>query len=339
MTEADWNAGYARCLAMVLPGDQIDETAERGGRIPSGFVIDRIEGSRPGSTLFRGAAVGACSPSSGQAAEALLCSASPISIMKPLHIITLAALAGSVHAGTEAPSPSAAPLTTAPAESGWWFRAAPYGWLTAIDGDITIGPLSAPVDISIADTLDTLDMAVMGLVEAGYDKWSLGVDVVYGKTSDDFDAGGRVFDSFRFEQKQWLVSPFVAYRAIETERYHMDVFAGARFTIIEADLTGRLVHGGDLSVGRDTDWVDPIVGIRGQGALTDTLFFRYNGDIGGFGASSDLVWQAFFGLGYRVNNNVNVALGYRGLGIDYSKDNFALDTVTHGPVIGLEVKW
>jgi len=33
MSETDWQAEHARCLCMVLPGDQIDETDEHGGRI------------------------------------------------------------------------------------------------------------------------------------------------------------------------------------------------------------------------------------------------------------------------------------------------------------------
>ena len=33
MSDADWNAGYARCLGMVLPGDQITEVDNRGERI------------------------------------------------------------------------------------------------------------------------------------------------------------------------------------------------------------------------------------------------------------------------------------------------------------------
>jgi isoamylase len=33
MSEADWNAGHVRCICMVLPGDQITETAEHGERI------------------------------------------------------------------------------------------------------------------------------------------------------------------------------------------------------------------------------------------------------------------------------------------------------------------
>ena len=108
----------------------------------------------------------------------------------------------------QAGTPVSAPVASEPVQSGgdWWFRAAPYGWLTAVEGDVGVGPLTTPVDVSMQDTLDSLDMTFMGLFEAGYDRWSFGVDVIYGKLSQDIDAGGHIFDSFRFEQKQWFIT-------------------------------------------------------------------------------------------------------------------------------------
>lgn len=254
-----------------------------------------------------------------------------------LHSLILIALTTAAQAGTPVKNPVT--TTPPPAEDGWHFRAAPYAWVTAIEGDIAIGPLSAPVDISMTDTLEDLDMGFMGVFEAGRGDWSLGLDLVYGKTSQDIGGGNRLFESFRYEQKQWLLTPFVAYRAVETEGYHMDVFAGARITVLQADLTGRFVGGGKETRGVDTEWADPIIGIRGQADLTNTMFFRYNADVGGFGVSSDLVWQAFAGLGYKVTDSLSLAFGYRAVGIDYTKDEFTMDTVSHGPVIGLELRW
>ncbi|TLD71867.1 hypothetical protein FEM03_03835 [Phragmitibacter flavus] len=256
--------------------------------------------------------------------------------MKLPHLIALLTLTSAAYAG---PDTSKNPMTTAPEESPWHFRSVVYGWVTAIEGDVGIGPLSAPVDISMSDTLDTLDMGYMGALELGYNKWAFGVDIVYGKTSQDIDGGGILFDSFRYEQKQWIITPAISYRVVETNDYHMDIFAGARFTVLDADLTGRLARGGEIALGSDKDWVDPIIGIRGQAALTEKLFVRYNADIGGFGVNSDLVWQAFLGLGIQCTDNVSVAIGYRGLGIDYSEDNLTLDTVTHGPVVGFELRF
>jgi hypothetical protein len=238
-----------------------------------------------------------------------------------------------------AKEPAATYTPAAPEASGWSFRAAPYAWLTAIDGDIAVGPLSAPVDISFGDTLDKLDMAYMGLVELGYDRWTLGADIVYGKFSNDIEGGGRIFRSFRYEYSQLVITPTLGYRVLESDTYHLDVFVGARMNWLDTTLTGRFVGGGQTQRSADESWADPIVGIRGQAALGDDFFMRYNADIGGFGVSSDLVWQAFLGLGYNITDSASVAIGYRGLGVDYSDGPLAFDTVTHGPVLGFELRF
>ena len=246
-----------------------------------------------------------------------------------LALLTSATIA---QAGTLVSAP-AAPVETS---NGWWFRAAPYGWLTAVEGDVSVGPLTTPVDVSMQDTLDSLDMTFMGLFEVGRDRWSLGVDVIYGKLSQDIDGGGHLFDSFRFEQKQWFITPALRYRVIDTSDYHMSVFAGARVTALEVDLTGRFARGGQVTHGADGSWVDPVVGIAGQADIGDRWFFRYSGDIGGFGVSSELIWNAFAGFGFNLTDSASVVLGYRGLGLDYTDGPLSLDIISHGPVLGAE---
>lgn len=243
-------------------------------------------------------------------------------------------------AGTNAITDSTPIPVTGPVESDWSFRFAPYAWLTAIDGDIGIGPLTAPVDISFSDTLEDLDMAYMFLVEAGYGRWTLTADFVYGDFSNNVAGGGQPFGSFRYEYTQWVLAPTVGYRVIETDGYAMDVFAGARVTNFETTLTGRFVGGGEIQRGADDTWTDPIIGFRGQSELSERFFLRYNADIGGFGVGSDLVWQAFLGLGYRITESASLAVGYRGLGVDYTSGDYnTLDVVNHGPVIGFEFRF
>ena len=167
-------------------------------------------------------------------------------------LLPLLLMATSTQAGT----PSTDPVSVAAessAEAGWWFRAAPYGWVTAIEGDMRIGPLSAPVEVSMEDTLKDLDMAAMGILEAGYSRWSLGVDITYAKVSEDLEGGGRLFRSFRLEQKQWVINPALAYRLIETGDYFMEVFGGVRINVFEADLTGRFARGGQETRGARVD--------------------------------------------------------------------------------------
>lgn len=52
------------------------------------------------------------------------------------------------------------------------------------------------------------------------------------------------------------------------------------------------------------------------------------------------MWQAFLGLGYRMTDNATLAVGYRGLGVDYSSGDYnTLDVINHGPVLGLEFRF
>ena len=242
--------------------------------------------------------------------------------------------------GLNADSTEISEVTAEPAKADWSFRVAPYAWLTAIDGDINIGPLSAPVGTSFSDTLDDLDMAYMFLVEAGYGRWTLSADFIYGDFSNNVAARELLFDSFRYEYTQWVLTTTVGYRVIERDRHSMDVFAGARVTSLDTTLTGRLVGGGQIQRSADDTWTDPIIGLRGQSKLNERFFLRYNADVGGFGVSSDLVWQAFLGLGYAITDRTTLGVGYRGLGVDYTSAEYrTLDVINHGPLLGLEFRF
>lgn len=261
--------------------------------------------------------------------------------MKHTSIIILASILAT--AGLDAGSPGIPDSGPAPETSGWSFRIAVYGWLPAVDGDLAIGPLSAPVDISMSDTLDTLDTALMFLAEASRGRWSLTTDLVYAEFSDEISRDGligvQVLRSIHYEYTQWVLTQTLAYRVIETHQHRMNVFAGARVTSLDATLTGRFILGAELQRSLDDTWMDPIIGIRGQSELGRGFFGRYNADIGGFGVSSDLIWQAFLALGYHITPNASIAVGYRGMGTDYSSGPFTLDVIHHGPVLGVEFRF
>jgi hypothetical protein len=197
----------------------------------------------------------------------------------------------------------------------------------------------APVDVTFSDTLDTLDLAAMGVAEVGFGRWGIGADVIYSKFADTERLSGVLFKSVRVKLEQWLVTPRITYRLIETDSYQCDVFAGARWSSIDLaiELNGALLA--DRELGGGEDWWDPMVGVRGRATFAGNWFLHYNGLIGGFGVSSDFIWDALLAVGYNVNRNVSVALGYRGLGQDYSSGQEAIDVIAHGPVVGIEVRF
>ena len=242
-------------------------------------------------------------------------------------LTTVSAFAGSPTAPITSPSSPHAEV------SSWEVRGALYGWAESFDGDVGIRGLTAPLNLSFDDILKDLDIAFMGALEIGRDRWSFLADVNYAKVSDSIDLR-LPGPNLEFEQKQFLGNFLAIYETVKTDTLDLDLFAGARVNWIDAQLgIGRFDRSADKS------WVDPIIGARFQSDLGEKFFFRAVGDIGGFDVSSDLTWQAMAGFGYRVMENGALLAGYRGIGADYTDGGFTYDVVTHGPIIGFEYRF
>lgn len=243
--------------------------------------------------------------------------------------LPLSALAG------QAPAPAPAPLATPPAASDWWFNSTSYGWLTDIQGDAGLLGYKAPVSIGMDDVLDSLDLSYMSYAELGYKKWSVGVDVVYAKLSqDETFAVGPISAAASLELQQAFVTTRLQYRAVDNAALKLDVFTGFRWNYFDLDLALDTNYR-DASASTNEDWFDLIVGARALVALNDKWYFQGTGDIGGFGVESDLTWQALAGFGYQFTPRIAGVFGYRAMGVDYDKGGFLMDTVSHGPALGL----
>jgi hypothetical protein len=100
-----------------------------------------------------------------------------------------------------------------------------------------------------------------------------------------------------------------------------------------------LVNGTDSQATETVDWVDPIVGLRVRGDLTQRWSLFAMGDVGGWniGNASDLTWQAMLGSQIRLTERLGLQTGYRVLSVDR---NETFQNVTmHGPQIGFFVRF
>src|SRR5262245_52337304 len=67
-----------------------------------------------------------------------------------------------------------------PAPDPWSFRVSPYLWGAGLQGRVGVGQaLSAPIDLSFGDTLEALDFAFMGVVEARKDRFGFSADLAH----------------------------------------------------------------------------------------------------------------------------------------------------------------
>jgi hypothetical protein len=89
----------------------------------------------------------------------------------------------------------------------------------------------------------------------------------------------------------------------------------------------------------DQWWVDPIVGLRGQINITRWLFLAAQGDVGGFGAGSQITWNTQATIGFNFTRNIFAELGCRYMYVDYNKNDFLYQMNTFGLFSSIGVKF
>ena len=260
--------------------------------------------------------------------------------MKTKLTLILALASASAFAGTAPPENIGIQPAQSSSPSGCWLKITPYAWVTATDGDMGVAGLVAPVDISFKDTLDDLELAFMLAAEGGFDRWAFGIDGSYAASSSSagLPAGAAPYTKASVDFDQFFGRVHAGYQVIADDAATLTAFVGARYSHVSADLS---ITGAAPALEEDgsKSWLDPVVGLHGVWNINDRWFMQGGGDIGGFGVSSDLIWQANVAFGYRINESTSLLAGYRGLGVDYQNGGFLIDTVAHGPALGLSFRF
>lgn len=249
-------------------------------------------------------------------------------------------LAGQLSAGTTVLTSGPEPTVTTTTDDGWYYTLGLYGWGAGLDGNIGAGGFTAPVDISFSDILDTLDMTAMGMIEVGKGRWFFQLEGLYlrnglrGLTSGP---GGVVQVQSKLTAETTRLTPVIGYRLVDTDCTKFDILAGGTYYDISNDIQifGRAYR--DVNSG--DNWIDPIIGFRLGQTLSERWSLQVRADVGGFGAASDISWQALGMFGYNITDSTTLFGGYRYTAVDYQKNGFLYDVASSGPIIGLTVTW
>jgi hypothetical protein len=230
----------------------------------------------------------------------------------------------------------AADLTPPPEESGWTFTAAPYLWASGLEGETGVFGLPAQdIDISFSDVLQHLDFGFMGAAGARNGRFSLGADIVYAKLSADIDTPhGIIASNIDGTVKSFMGTALAGYSVIYDDALTVDLVAGARLWSVDNDFhfNGGVLDGTSVSDG-DT-WVDPVVGTKFNASLGSDFYIAGWGLVGGFGVSSDIMWDVMAGLGYQITGSVSLFAGYRAADVDFRDGGFVYNVTQKGPLLG-----
>jgi opacity protein-like surface antigen len=236
-------------------------------------------------------------------------------------------------------APGAWAQNSSPEADRWQFEFTPYLWAASLSGDVAAGPgPTASIDAGVDDIVKHLDFTAMATFEARRGRWGLLLDAVYGKVSGD-NAAPPPFSQSHVEIQMGLIEPAVAFRVWENEKVAIDVLGGARVSIVDTEIKFSGAGLPNTRVADTQTWVDPVVGGRLRVRLAERWVVTLLGDVGGFGIGSDLAWQAFGGVAYEISDTWSLKLGYRAMGVDYESGGFKLDVISHGPVVGVGIRF
>ncbi len=238
------------------------------------------------------------------------------------------------------------PSSAKPADN-WDFVLAPYFLAPTIQGEAGAGRFlnGAGVDVDTRDILEALDLGGMIHAEVRHSS-GFGVIVDYAFMDLSSESSGPLLPgtTIKGDVFQGTLEAYGSYR-FDLSDHKLDLYAGIRWWDIDVEVSRRGAPGpGELFDGGD-DWVDPVIGTRWVAEWWPGWRISLAGDLGGFGAASDFSANAQVLAIYDAWENVSFALGYRVLSVDYDNDEggtpgfFAYDTVTHGPMAGVLLRF
>jgi hypothetical protein len=241
-----------------------------------------------------------------------------------------------VFVAVTAPAVQAQETLSSAVSDDWSFTFAPYLWGAGLEGDVATLPPAPPahVDASFSDILENLDIAFMGVAEIRKGRVAFLADLLYMKLSADAATPGPFFSGADADVKSFIGTFEGSYRAVAAEQGHLDLLAGVRVWSVSTELS----LGAGLLAAREREdsetWVDPVIGAQGRLNMGSGFYLTAMGNVGGFGAASDITWDVFGGLGYQASDWFAPVIGYRHLAVDYEKGDFLYDVEMSGPLVG-----
>lgn len=231
--------------------------------------------------------------------------------------------------------------TGAQAQDGWRFQVTPYAWAPSLSGNARPRPTVPTVsfDRSFRDIFENLDGAFFLNGTARYDRFVIFGDFTWSAVSEEerialpfapfgFDVHGQV--------RQLSATLAAGYSVVDTPDVTLDLMGGARLWHLDASVN---IQAAGLAASKSDTWLDPVAAARVRWQFAPDWSAIGYADIGGFGAGSELTWQAVGTLNYRVTDSLFLSAGYRHMFLDYDRGGMQLDIDMSGPLAGVTYRF
>jgi len=231
------------------------------------------------------------------------------------------------------------------ADGDWEHTVIIYAMGAAIDGEVTIGNLTVPVNVSMSDVFSALEMGAMGAYHADNGTWSFTLDATFmglGGTAES----QRDIVKGDVDMDQVTLMGTVGRRIAP----NLEGLFSLSWFDLSTDLkltTRNPLTGAETTrtAGDDASWLDPMVGLQYNAPFADDWRFNLRGDIGGFGIGSDLSYQLLANVRWQATETIGVVFGYRLIGFDYEdgrkgdRNYQHYDLTEQGPLVGMTISF
>ncbi len=194
------------------------------------------------------------------------------------------------------------------------------------------------MDATFGDIFNYLNIGLMGEMEAHKGPVLLITDFIWMKLSDEKalplnDVGLQSIDA---GAKQFLLTPGVGYRVVNTKLVKIDALAGVRYWHLGQSL--KFIPSLFGGISQSQNWVDGLGGARIHIPVWHNALLTIAGDAGGGGADVDYQVAGF--LGYRIGKHYVVQAGWRYLDVNYrGSQSFVYDVATSGALLGVTINF
>ena len=226
------------------------------------------------------------------------------------------------------------PIKSEPTEA-WQFAITPYAWLAGADG--TIGREGTVIDLpfKVNDLVDDSSaIGAMLALEARKGRWGIHLDSVWVNVDVSASTSGAFLGGLDVDMDIFRISPMLSYALTEGDT-RVDLLAGLQYFDADVELGFDVGAPSDF----DTDFVDPMIGLSVHHRISDRWSIFARGDIGGFDVGSELTWQIFGAIGYRIGTDDTLFAGYRHLDLDYQSGDTSLTFATSGFFLGYRLQF
>lgn len=204
------------------------------------------------------------------------------------------------------------------AEDDWTISVTPYVWIAFPTGDVALasgrGGSRPTVNPDVQVNFDDIGLsgAFTGSADVRYGKFGVLGDLTYYEVEADKDiAAGPLPDADGKVTISGTKGMIVGYwRAYETDRASVDILGGAHYLGIDADVAVSTPNR-QIDFGAKEDLWDPVIGVRGKTMIGEHFGVVGTATAGGFGVSSESLYEVQAYLSYRFSDLITAEAGYR----------------------------